>query len=107
LLQRKERKKRDDSKTSEVVDAQSEHLLQLIIGVMNTLDVHKITGRYFIMDNVSIHKVSKISELIRVYSYLFDYLFHLSIFLKLIELLWPNEAVLLSLMTSALELLYH
>lgn len=47
-----------------IVGTRSEHFLQFIVGLMDTLDKHGMRGRYFIMDNAAIHKVPEVHGII-------------------------------------------
>ncbi|KAI8350884.1 hypothetical protein EDC96DRAFT_519011 [Choanephora cucurbitarum] len=58
------KRKRKDGLSNEIVTTgkvgtRSEHFLEFIAGVMDTLDKHNMTGRYIVVDNAAIHKVSK------------------------------------------------
>ncbi|KAG1488943.1 hypothetical protein G6F53_013499 [Rhizopus delemar] len=64
----KKRKRENDK--AEVVEAnarigtRSEHFIEFLIGVMDTLDQFDMKGRYLVMDNAAIHKVTEVKDLI-------------------------------------------
>ncbi|KAG1055662.1 hypothetical protein G6F43_002405 [Rhizopus delemar] len=88
----KKRKRENDE--AEVVEAnarigtRSEHFIEFLIGVMDTLDQFDMKGRYLAMDNVVIHKVTEVKVLIASRRYKVIYLPPCSPFLNPIELFW-------------------
>ncbi|KAG1047050.1 hypothetical protein G6F43_010485 [Rhizopus delemar] len=68
------------------IDIRSEHFIEFLIGVMDTLDQFDMKGRYFVMDNTAIHKVTEIEDLIASRGYKVIYLPPYSSFLNPIEL---------------------
>ncbi|EIE90783.1 hypothetical protein RO3G_15494 [Rhizopus delemar RA 99-880] len=87
----KKRKREDDK--AEVVEAnamigtRSEHFIEFLIGVMDTLDQFDMKGCYLFMDNAAIHKVTELLlDLIE------DNLIHdRSLFKELLPVDFPNE----------------
>ncbi|KAI7864880.1 hypothetical protein BDF14DRAFT_1731263, partial [Spinellus fusiger] len=75
------KRKRDNSGANEFIEinarigTQVNHLIQLITGVMGTLDAHKISDRYLILNNTAIHKVAAVQELLESRGYKYVYLF--------------------------------
>ncbi|EIE92185.1 hypothetical protein RO3G_16896 [Rhizopus delemar RA 99-880] len=90
----KKRKKENDK--AEVVEAnarigtRSEHFIEFLIGVMDTLDQFDMKGRYLVMDNAAIHKVTEVKDLIASRGYKVIYLPPYSPFLNPIELFWSK-----------------
>jgi transposase len=90
------KRKRDDGEAAEVskanarIGTRSEHFLQFISNVMDTLDEHEMSGRYLILDNAAIHKVAAVQELIESRGYKAVYLPPYSPFLNPIELFWSK-----------------
>ena len=89
------KRKRGNGKTEEVevntrIGTRSEHFIEFLVGVMDTLDQFDIKGRYLIMDNAAIHKVTEIQNLITSRGYKATYLPPYSPFLNPIELFWSK-----------------
>lgn len=90
------KRKRDDGKPAVVpevnarVGTRSEHFKEFISNVMDTLDKHNMQGRYLVLDNASIHKVSDVQDLIKCRGYKVAYLPPYSPFLNPIELFWSK-----------------
>jgi hypothetical protein len=72
------------------IGTRSEHFLEFIEGVMDTLDKHDMKDRYIVMDNAAIHKVSEIQEAILKRGYKPIFLHPYSPLLSLIELFWSK-----------------
>ncbi|KAG1445682.1 hypothetical protein G6F46_012142 [Rhizopus delemar] len=90
----KKRKTQNDK--AEVAEAnarigtRSEHFIEFLIGVMVTLDQFDMKGRYLIMHNAAIHKVTEVKDLIASRGYKVIYLPPYSPFLNPIELFWSK-----------------
>lgn len=89
------KRKIDDSgaavpQTNARIDTLSEHFMQFISNVMDTLDKHEMSGRYLILDNAAIHKVAAVQELIESRGCKAVYLPPYSPFLNPIELFWSK-----------------
>lgn len=83
------KRKRKDGKAEDVevntrVGTHSEHFLEFLSNVMDTLDQHGMKCRYLVMNNASIHKVDEVQNLIENHSYKATYLPLCSSFLNLI-----------------------
>ncbi|KAG1138552.1 hypothetical protein G6F37_010405 [Rhizopus arrhizus] len=70
------------------VGTRSEHFIEFLIGVMDTLDQFDMKGRYLVMDNAAIHKVTEVKDLIASRGYKVIYLPPYSPFLNPTELFW-------------------
>lgn len=73
------KRKRGDGKAEDVevntrVGTRSEHFLEFLSNVMDTLDQHGVKGRYLVMDNAAIHKVDEAQNLIENRGYKTTYL---------------------------------
>lgn len=74
------KRKRDDDGAAEVpkvnsrIGTQSEHFMQFISNVMDTLNKCGMFGRYLILDNAVIHRVPAVQELIESRGYKAIYL---------------------------------
>jgi hypothetical protein len=89
------KRKREDGKAEDVevntrVGTRSEHFLEFLSNVMDTLDQHGMKGRYLVMNNASIHKVDEVQNLIENHGYKATYLPLYSSFLNFIELFWSK-----------------
>ncbi len=72
------------------VGTRSEHFIEFLIGVMDTLDQFDMKGRYLVMDNAAIHKVTEVKDLIASRGYKVIYLPPYLPFLNPIELFWSK-----------------
>ncbi|KAG1222336.1 hypothetical protein G6F35_005370 [Rhizopus arrhizus] len=89
------KRKRENGKAEVVevnvrVGTRSEHFIEFLIGVMDTLDQFDMKGRYLVMDNAAIHKVTEVKDLIASRGYKVVYLPPYSPFLNPIELFWSK-----------------
>ncbi|CEJ00962.1 hypothetical protein RMCBS344292_18454 [Rhizopus microsporus] len=89
------KRKRGNGKAEEVevnarVGTRSEHFLEFLVGVMDTLDQFDMKGRHLVMDNAAIHKVTEVQSLIKSRGYKATYLPPYSPFLNSIELFWSK-----------------
>jgi transposase len=64
--------------------------MYFIDGVMDTLDAQQMSGRYLVLDNAAIHKVTAVQELIESRGYKAVHLLPYSPFLNPIELFWSK-----------------
>ncbi|EIE77574.1 hypothetical protein RO3G_02278 [Rhizopus delemar RA 99-880] len=60
LKQQGENGKAEVVEVSTRVDTRSEHLIELLVGAMDTLDQFDMKGRYLVMDNAVIYKVTEV-----------------------------------------------
>lgn len=89
------KRKRGDGKAAEVeanarIGTRSEHFLEFLSNVMDTLNQHGMRGRYLVMGNAAIHKVHEVQSLIETRGYKATYLPPYSPFLNPIELFWSK-----------------
>lgn len=88
------KRKRDYGGAAEVpklnarTGTQSEHFMQFISNVMDTLNERVMFGRYLILDNAVIHRVPAVQELIENRGYKAIYLSPYSSFVNPIKLFW-------------------
>lgn len=72
---KKDTGKADEAEVNARVGTRSEHFLDSLSSLMNTLDEFGMQDRYLVMDNAAIHKVNETQEAIRLHTFLLTHLF--------------------------------
>lgn len=84
------KRRRNETSTASGPGATSEHFLEYLEDMMDTLDEHGMQGRYLVLDNARIHHTQKVQNLVSARGYHLLFLPPYSPFLNPIEECWSK-----------------